>query len=90
MLYAYPELKRTGAKNKTEQRELEAVTAAIEEIKHMDEAEAKARLTMVRCFYWERSHTLEGAAMAAHISIATAWRYNGEIIRSVARGLGLE
>lgn len=90
VLYAYPEMKRCGPQSETERRELAAVTAAIDEIRQMEPSEASARLTLLRCFYWDRSHTLEGAAMAANISIATAWRWNGDVIRSVAKGLGLE
>ena len=75
------------ALTRNEAREYEAVAAAI---RQTDEAANGAlKLRMIRLVYWDRSHTLTGAAMALHIGEATAWRWHGVFIRQVARNFGL-
>ena len=68
-------------------REYEAVSQAIEQTRQSGNGEAILR--MIRLVYWNRSHTLSGAAMAVYISLPTAKRWHGAFIRLVARNFGL-
>lgn len=68
-------------------REMEAVRKAIEETRKMDTGEE--RLRMVRLVFWDRTHTLSGAALQCHIAYITACRWHKSFILSVAEGFGL-
>lgn len=68
-------------------REMEAVRQAIAETQAMDTGEE--RLTLIRLVFWDRTHTLEGAALKLHISYVTARRWHGEFIKKVAHFFGL-
>ena len=46
------------------------------------------RLQVIRCVFWDKTHTLEGAAMKLHISYVTARRWHGEFIKKVAYFFG--
>lgn len=72
---------------KINQREMEAVRKAIAETQKLDTGEE--RLRMIRLVFWDRTHTLEGAAQKIHISYVTAKRWHGEFIRIVAMAFGL-
>lgn len=63
--------------------EKEAVESAIETTKMVDTGEE--RLKIIDMVFLKRSHTLEGAAMAAHISNRTAQRWHADFIREVGR-----
>ena len=67
-------------------REMEAVRQAIAETQAMDTGQE--RLQMIRCVFWDKTHTLEGAAMKLHLSYATARRWHGEFIKKVAYFFG--
>ena len=67
-------------------REMEAVRQAIAETQAMDTGEE--RLTLIRLVFWDRTHTLEGAATKLHISYVTARRWHGEFIRLVGKIFG--
>lgn len=71
----------------TEMREIDAVDAAIEATKKLNDGEL--RLKLVDIIFWKRTHTLEGAAMILHISERTARRWHTEFIRTVAKEFGL-
>lgn len=71
----------------TEMREIDAVDAAIEATKKLNDGEL--RLKLVDIIFWKRTHTLEGAAMVLHISERTARRWHTEFIRTVAKEFGL-
>lgn len=68
-------------------REMEAVSKAIEETKNLDTGEE--RLRMVRLVFWDRTHTLEGAAQKCRVSYVTVRRWHGEFIYRVAEYFGL-
>ena len=72
---------------KVNQRELEAVRAAIRYIEGLHSG--KERMEIVKLYYWQRSHTLFGAANAIHISEKTALRWNRDFIMRVAENFGL-
>lgn len=41
------------------------------------------RLKMIRLVYWQRTHTLAGAAIECHYSEEAIWRWNNEIMTAV-------
>lgn len=69
------------------QRELDAVRKAIAETKMNDTGEE--RLKMMRLVFWEKTHTLDGAALQCHVSYRTASQWHGDFIRLVAKNFGL-
>lgn len=71
----------------TQQREYEAVRKAIETTQRY--RNGLDRLKVVRLVLWDRSHTLEGAALMVPCGVATAWRWHGEFIKLVAAFYGL-
>ena len=68
-------------------KELDAVQKAIGTTRKLETC--GQRLRMVKMVYWDRTYTLEGAAMRLNVSLATAKRWNGEFIREVAEQFGL-
>lgn len=72
---------------RVQQKELEAVEAAVALTKLMDTG--KERMTIVECVFFRQTHTLQGAAYKANVSYDRAIDYHGEFIRLVAYHLGL-
>lgn len=72
----------------TELREVEAVRRAIERVQDMPDG--NVRLSLVDLVFWRRTHTIQGAAMALHISERTANRMHSHFIRTVAAEFGLD
>lgn len=68
-------------------RELEAVRAAICHVEGLHSG--KERMELVKLYYWQRSHTLFGAANAIHVSEKTALRWNRDFVMQVAENFGL-
>lgn len=68
-------------------KELMAVREAIEEFSETEEG--RIALKLVDMVYFKRSHTVLGAGLAIGMAEATAKRWNGTFIRSVARKFGL-
>lgn len=68
-------------------RELEAVRKAIEETKELDTGEE--RLRMIRLVFWDKTHTLEGAAQKCNIAYVTACRWHKDFIMKVGINFGL-
>ena len=71
----------------TQQREYEAVRLAISKTERYPNG--RDRLYVIRLVFWDRSHTLEGAALQVPCGIATAKRWHGEFIMLVAKNFGL-
>ena len=71
----------------TQQREYEAVRLAISQTERYPNG--RDRLYIIRLVFWDRSHTLEGAALQVPCGIATAKRWHGEFIMLVAKNFGL-
>jgi len=69
------------------QREYEAVRMAIEATEHY--RDSRDRLEVIKLVLWDRSHTLEGAALQIPCSWITAARWHGDFIRLVAKNYGL-
>ena len=70
-----------------DRRELAAVHAAVLKTKKMKNG--SERLRLVELTFWRRTHTLEGAALAVHVSYTTAVRWNREFIYLVAERFGM-
>lgn len=68
-------------------REMEAVRQAIAETLTLDTGQE--RLQVIRCVFWDKTHTLEGAAMKLHRCKRTVTLWHGEFIRCVAKYFGL-
>lgn len=70
-----------------EQRRYDAVRAAINDTVKLNAG--KHRVALIRMVYWDRSHTLYGAALCLNISEATAYRWNNKFVRDVSEKLDL-
>lgn len=68
-------------------KELTAVHSAVCRTRQLPRGEVRIRL--IRMIYWDRSHTLAGAALRLEISEVTAKRWHGEFLREVGRAFGL-
>lgn len=68
-------------------REREAVRVAIEATQRM--VDGQGRLKIIRLLHWDRTHTLEGAALAIPCSRRTAARWQRQFFEEVARGRDL-
>lgn len=64
-----------------------AVSQAVSETGSMQDGEE--RLKFIRLVFWDKTHTLEGAAMAVNCSDRTARRWHTDFIKCVARNYGL-
>ena len=64
-----------------------AVRKAVSETRSMQDGEE--RLKFIRLVFWDKTHTLEGAAMAVNCSDRTARRWHTDFIKCVARNYGL-
>ncbi|MCD8147512.1 MAG: hypothetical protein LUD84_09610 [Clostridiales bacterium] len=73
--------------DKQEQRELEAVEAALRVVQARPDGEITVQL--VRLVFWQRTHTLEGAAQTVHVSYRTARRKVNGFLVLVAENMGL-
>lgn len=73
--------------DRQEQRELEAVEAALREVRLRPDGELTVNL--VRLVFWSRAYTLEGAAQKVHVSYRTARRRVNGFLCLVAENLGL-
>lgn len=71
----------------TKQREYEAVKGAVEITEGY--AGGAHRIKLIRLVFWDKSHTLAGAALTIPCSMSTAKRWHGEFIRLVAKIYGL-
>lgn len=71
----------------TKQREYEAVRRAIQQTERYPNG--RSRLKVVKLVLWDRSHTLEGAALLVPCSARHAKDWHGDFIRLVASNYGL-
>lgn len=71
----------------TSQREYEAVRRAIECTEHY--SNGLDRLLIIKLVLWDKTHTLEGAAMQIPCSVRTVKEWHREFIRLVASYYGL-
>lgn len=69
-------------------REYEAVRKAIESAGAVP-GNGYLRVKLAELVYFKRSHTLEGACQALHISYITGKRYNQDFLCRIARAFGI-
>lgn len=67
-------------------REYEAVEAALAELETLDYP--KRRRQLIEMVYWNRSHTVDGAAYAVNVSSRTGRQWHREFIYCVAKHCG--
>lgn len=70
-----------------EQKELEAVEAAIAHTRRLPSGRERLRIIELVC--WRRTHTIEGAARLIPCGAATAKRYHVDFVYCVAGYMGL-
>lgn len=70
-----------------QQREVAAVRAAIAGTQAMPDGDE--RMQMVRMVFWDRTHTLDGAALKLHRCTRTICQWHGDFIRAVEKELDL-
>ena len=71
----------------TDQRELDAVEAAIKEARGKPNGALRVKLASL--VFFQQSHTLHGAADKCRVSYATARRWHADFVMSVAHHFGL-
>lgn len=82
----YPELKGREMSG-IALREKEAVEAAIAATERM--RNGMDRLAVIRMVLWDKTHTLEGAALMIPCHYETARHWHSDFIKEVARQFGL-
>lgn len=70
------------------QKELESVEKAIKEARNLNSGEE--RIKLIDIVFWQRTHTLTGAAAQCYISERTARRWHTDFIKAVAKFYGFE
>ena len=68
-------------------KEYEAVTDAINAT--MRDKNGLERIRLIEIVFWQKTHTLMGAAQVCHVSERSARRWHTEFIRLVAKNYGL-
>lgn len=69
------------------EREYQAVREAVAAT--MRRWNGPERLRLLGLVFWEKTHTLEGAAAACHVSYRTARRWHSEFLMLVAKNFGV-
>lgn len=69
-------------------REYEAVLKAVEAAGSVP-GNGHLRMKLVEMVYFKRTHTMEGACHALHISYGTAKNYNNDFLCCIAKNFGL-
>lgn len=82
--YPYAQMAQTSG---VAEKEVHAVKDAISETERM--GGGQARLKVIRMVHWDRTHTLEGAALLIPCSRRTAAYWQREFFEEVARNRGL-
>lgn len=89
ILKEYPRAKRKPFADRTN-RELKLVgivDRALHEVEHM--RDGRQRMEIIRLAYFERSHTLYGAAMTIPVSRRQAEKWNAQFMEVLSEKLGL-
>lgn len=83
---AYPD-RAASSLSGVAKREYEAVQAAVEATERIEGGQN--RLMVIRLVYWDRTHTMEGAALMVPCSERTAKYWQRKFFETVARNRGL-
>lgn len=87
ILQSYPEIKNKQIKTEQEQRRVDIVEQTLESIGKMKYSNSK--LQIIKMVYFDRSHTLYGAALQIPVSERTAQRWNTEVMELIAEKMNL-
>lgn len=89
MLKSYPEIKRKPPEQRmrNEQRRVDAVDGVISLVEHMEDGEKIT--TLIKRVYFDKTHTLYGAAVLVPVSERTAQRWNKQVIQMMVKILDL-
>lgn len=87
MIRSYPaRQKNADTLGRQENREFETVTKAIEQTKTM--ADGRNRIQIIDMTLWKQTHTIDGTAIALHLSERTAQRYRWQFVALVGMHYG--
>ncbi len=87
VLREYGEYKNNPEKCRLKPFQIEAVEKTLEEVKAMSNPDE--RLKMIELVFWERSHTLQGAALKVYVSYETAVLWHKKIVERLGVNLGI-
>lgn len=86
MIRRYPLMDSGNIKSEIGFREYRAVQNAIS--KTLSKADGAERIDLIGKVFWDKTHTLSGAAMLIPCSYATARRWHTDFVKCVAREYG--
>lgn len=89
VLKEYPKAKKKPPEERTdkENRLVDIVERTLSEIERM--RDGRQRMEIIRLAYFERSHTLYGAAMTIPVSRRQAEKWNAQFMEVLSEKLGL-
>ena len=87
MVKDYPDRQKgEGSLGRQEQIEFDTVRKAVEQTKTM--IDGKNRIQVISMTLWKRTHTVDGSAIALHLSERTAQRYRWQFVALVGMHYG--
>lgn len=88
ILYAYPSMVKNPERlTEMDERERDAVDSAM--VETLRQSDGESSLNIIRMVFFQRSHTLCGAAMHEHKSYHSAQNCQRRFIRLVGKYMGL-
>ncbi|WP_278347493.1 hypothetical protein [Helicobacter pullorum] len=87
ILQSYPEIKKKQIRTRQEQRRVDIVEQVLDNVAKMNYA--NSRLKIIKMMYFDRSHTLYGAALHIPIGRRTAEKWNTELMEMVEQEIDL-
>lgn len=87
MVKDYPDRQKAeGSLGRQEQIEFDTVRKAVEQTTTM--IDGKTRIQVISMTLWKRTHTVDGSAIALHLSERTAQRYRWQFVALVGMHYG--
>lgn len=87
MIKDYPERRKDeGSLDRQERIEFDTVSKAVEQTKTM--IDGKNRIQVINMTLWKQTHTVDGSAIALHLSERTAQRYRWQFVALVGMHYG--
>ena len=87
ILQSYPEIKNKQIKTEQEEGRVKVVETALETVAKMKYA--NSRLKIIKMVYFDRSHTLCGAALQIPVSERMAFKWNSELMDIISEEMHL-
>jgi len=89
MIKDYPERQKNAESLERQDRiEFDTVRKAVEQTKTM--IDGKNRIQVINMTLWKQTHTVDGSAIALHLSERTAQRYRWQFVALVGMHYGFE